>query len=55
MKKILYILTLVLMVGCKHHDSIDLWNDLKVGDDIFHFTLVEFRNDNEIICTGDQP
>ncbi len=55
MKKILYILILLLMVGCKHHDNIELWNDLKVGDNIFHFTLVEFRNESQIICTGDQP
>ena len=55
MKRLFSILTLLLVLsGCKRGDSIELWNDLKVGDDVYHFTLVEFRNEDQIVCTGDR-
>ncbi len=55
MKRLFSILTLLLVLsGCKRGDSIELWNDLKVGDDVYHFTLVEFRDEDQIVCTGDR-
>lgn len=55
MRRLLYTLVLMLLLsGCKHGDNIELWNDLKVGDDVYHFTLVEFRGENQIACTGDR-
>ena len=55
MKRLFLMLALLLvMTGCKHGDNIELWNDLKVGDDVYHFTLVEFGDNNQIVCTGER-
>lgn len=55
MRKLFNVLVLLLaLTGCKHGDNIELWNDLKVGDDVYHFTQVEFRNEDQIVCTGDR-
>ena len=54
MRRLLYILLpLLIVAGCKHDGDMELWNDLKVGDDIFHFTQVEYNNSDWIVCTGD--
>lgn len=55
MKRLFLMLALLLvMTGCKHGDNIELWNDLKVGDDVYHFTQVEFGDNNQIVCTGER-
>lgn len=42
-----------LLAGCDNNTD-DLWNDLKVGDDIYHFSQVEFRQDSLIVCVAEQ-
>lgn len=54
MKKILLSLLLfpLLSTTCSHDDE-SLWNDLLVGDEIFHLRKVEFGQYDQIVCTGE--
>lgn len=54
MKKLLLVLAfclLLLPTSCDHNDEA-LWNDLRVGDEIYHFKQIEFRQDSLVVCMG---
>ena len=49
MKKILLALALILFVfstACDDNQEEELWNDLRVGDEIYHFKQIEFQQDS---------
>lgn len=55
MKKILFALALSLLMlstACNDNKEEELWNDLRVGDEIYHFKQIEFRQDSLVVCTG---
>lgn len=52
MRELLFTIIALLLVGCGHDGNVELWNDLLVGDDIYHFKQIEFRQDSLIVCTG---
>ncbi len=53
MKKILFALFLVLMsTACDDKQEEELWNDLRVGNEIYHFNQIEFRQDSLVVCSG---
>lgn len=55
MKKILFALSLslfLLSTACDDKKDEELWNDLRVGNEVYHFKQIEFRQDSLVVCTG---
>ena len=51
---VMVLLTVAPSCRKSNHDApVDLWNDMVIEDELYHFKQIAFKNNTDIVCQGD--